>query len=82
MQSGETDYQVLLRGKVHKGKHLQRLPICPAEGEGETFSETFTYTMSEAPEYKIEESWMTRVKEVVDYAYENQLYVIINMEIT
>lgn len=29
-----------------------------AEGEGETFSETFTYTMSEAPEYKM----MLRVK--------------------
>lgn len=29
-----------------------------AEGEGENFSETFTYTMSEAPEYKI----MLRVK--------------------
>ena len=31
------------------------------------------------PEYKINEQWLARVKEVVDYARANDMYVIINM---
>lgn len=34
--------------------------------------------MGPAPEYKIEESWMQRVKEVVDYVYDKGAYVILN----
>lgn len=34
--------------------------------------------MGPAPDYKIEESWMARVKEVVDYAYDKGAYVILN----
>ncbi len=33
----------------------------------------------DGPEYKINEEFMGRVKEIVDYCYENDLYVIINM---
>ncbi|HPU63884.1 MAG TPA: glycoside hydrolase family 5 protein, partial [Mobilitalea sp.] len=32
-----------------------------------------------APDYKIHEEWLDRVNEVVDYAIDNDLYVIINM---
>lgn len=32
-----------------------------------------------APEYKIQEKWLERVKEVVDYAYNKGAYVILNM---
>ncbi len=35
--------------------------------------------MGEAPEYKIDKDWMERVKEVVDYAYDLNMYVIINL---
>lgn len=35
--------------------------------------------MGEAPEYKIDEEWMARVKEVIDYAYSLDMYVIINL---
>ncbi|MBQ3782741.1 MAG: InlB B-repeat-containing protein [Lachnospiraceae bacterium] len=41
-----------------------------AEGEGENFSETFTYTMTEAPEYKM----MLRVKKS-DFDYAPTLYL-------
>ncbi len=29
--------------------------------------------------YKLKESWLARVKEVIDYCYKNQMYVIINI---
>lgn len=32
-----------------------------------------------SPEYKIADTWLARVKELVDYAYDNQMYVIVNM---
>ncbi len=32
-----------------------------------------------APEYKIHDEWLGRVQEVVDYAYERDVYVIINL---
>lgn len=31
------------------------------------------------PDYKIDDNWLDRVNEVVDYAIDNQLYVILNM---
>ncbi len=34
--------------------------------------------MGEAPDYRIEEEWLDRVQEVVDYAYDLGLYVILN----
>lgn len=35
--------------------------------------------LGKAPDYKIDEDWMDRVKEVVDYAYDLEMYVIINV---
>ena len=35
--------------------------------------------MGPAPEYKVADSWMNRVKEVVDYAISDGLYVILNV---
>ncbi len=35
--------------------------------------------LGEAPEYKVDESWMDRVQEVVDYARNAGMYVIINV---
>ena len=32
-----------------------------------------------APDYKIDEAWLARVREIADYAFENEMYVIINM---
>ena len=34
---------------------------------------------SEAPEYKIDEEWMNRVEEVVNYVIDNGMYAIINI---
>lgn len=36
--------------------------------------------IGEAPEYKIEETWMNRVAEIVEYAERDSLYTIINMQ--
>ena len=35
--------------------------------------------MGEAPEYTVDEAWLNRVKEVVDYCIDNGLYAIINV---
>lgn len=35
--------------------------------------------IGEAPDYAVEEAWLDRIQEVVDYAYELGMYVIINM---
>ena len=35
--------------------------------------------LGDAPEYQIDEDWMNRVEEVVRYAYEEEMYVIINV---
>lgn len=35
--------------------------------------------LGEAPDYLIDEEWMNRVQEVVDYAYNQDMYVIINL---
>lgn len=35
--------------------------------------------LGEAPSYLIDEAWMNRVQEVVDYAYNQGMYVIINL---
>src|SRR5690625_3706592 len=40
---------------------------------------TWNEHIGEPPHYKIEEKWMKRVKEVVDYAYEIDLFVILNL---
>jgi endoglucanase len=40
---------------------------------------SYLKTIGTAPDYTIDPAWLTRVKEVVDYAYSEGLYVIINM---
>ncbi|MFV0346476.1 MAG: cellulase family glycosylhydrolase [Bacteroidales bacterium] len=37
------------------------------------------HLVSEAPDYKILEAWMSRVKDVVDYAISSDMYAIINI---
>lgn len=39
---------------------------------------TWTKHIGDAPEYTIDGAWMDRVQEVVDYAIENNMYVILN----
>ncbi len=52
---------------VDAGFNVIRIPI------------TWDGHFSGEPEYKIHEAWLERVKEVVDYAYERDVYVIINL---
>lgn len=40
---------------------------------------TWSYHTGASPEYIIEESWLNRVQEVVNYARDNDMYVIINI---
>lgn len=40
---------------------------------------TWQYHMGEAPDYIIEEAWLDRVEEVVNYGLDNDMYVIINI---
>lgn len=40
---------------------------------------SWTNHLEPEPEYQITESWMERVQEVVDYAYNKGAYVIINV---
>lgn len=35
--------------------------------------------IGEGPDYKIDEAWLNRVQEVVDYAINNELYVVMNI---
>lgn len=56
----------LIKAIKDGGFNLIRIPI------------TWSKHYAPAPEYKIDEKWMNRVKEVVDYAVELDMYVIIN----
>ena len=51
---------------VDAGFNVIRIPI------------TWDGHFGEAPDYKIDEAWLNRVQEVVDYAFERDVYVIIN----
>lgn len=51
---------------VDAGFNVIRIPI------------TWDRHFGKAPDYKIDEAWLNRVQEVVDYAYERDVYVIIN----
>lgn len=51
---------------VNKGFNTIRIPVTWAEH------------MGQAPDYQVNEEWMARVREVVDYAYEDGAYVILN----
>ena len=58
--------QELIDAVIDEGFNVIRIPV------------TWKNHIGEAPEYVIEEQWMQRVKEVVDYAYNRGVYVIIN----
>lgn len=49
-----------------QGFNVLRLPV------------TWEGKFGEAPDYKIREDWLARVREVVDYAYANDMFVILN----
>ena len=40
---------------------------------------TWDGKFGEGPDYKIDEAWLARVKEIADLAFDNDMYVIINM---
>nr|WP_319397546.1 cellulase family glycosylhydrolase [uncultured Carboxylicivirga sp.] len=40
---------------------------------------TWQYHMGDAPDFKIEEAWLDRVEEVVNYGLDNGMYVIVNI---
>jgi len=51
---------------INKGFNLFRIPV------------TWKGHYGPAPDYKIDERWLARVREIVDYSYQNGAYVIIN----
>ncbi len=52
---------------VDAGFNVIRIPV------------TWEKHFGEAPDYTIHEDWLDRVQEVVDYAYERDVYVILNL---
>lgn len=59
--------QELIDTILDSGFNVIRIPV------------SWTNHLAPAPEYTITESWMKRVKEVVDYAYNKGAYVILNI---
>ncbi|MCC8049206.1 MAG: glycoside hydrolase family 5 protein [Clostridiales bacterium] len=59
--------QELIDAVLDAGFNVVRIPV------------TWTGHFGDAPDYTITESWLDRVQEVVDYAYDKGAYVIINM---
>jgi endoglucanase len=57
---------VLIDAIAARGFKTLRIPV------------TWKNHMGSAPDYAIEEAWMNRVQEVVDYAMANEMYVILN----
>ncbi|MBQ8821443.1 MAG: glycoside hydrolase family 5 protein [Lachnospiraceae bacterium] len=57
----------MIAAVVDRGFNVVRIPV------------TWVGHVSAPPEYKINDKWMARVKEVVDYAYDRGVYVIINL---
>lgn len=52
---------------VKAGFNIIRIPV------------TWDWSTGEGPDYKISDAWMNRVQEVVDYAYDNDVFVILNL---
>ncbi len=59
--------QELIDAVLDAGFNIVRIPV------------TWTGHFGDAPDYLITESWLDRVQEIVDYAYDKGVYVIINM---
>lgn len=58
--------KAMIQKVINSGFDIIRIPV------------TWYQNIGPAPEYKINPKWMARVKEVVDWAYEEGVYVIIN----
>lgn len=56
----------LIKAYLSEGFQIIRIPV------------TWRRNIGPAPEYTIQPAWLRRVKEVVDYAYNNGAYVILN----
>ena len=59
--------EALIRSVKEAGFNTLRIPV------------TWQGHYGEAPDYKIDDEWLARVKEVVDYAIENDMYAIVNV---
>lgn len=59
--------QEMIDAVIDQGFNVIRIPV------------TWDSHMGEAPEYEVWPAWMDRVQEVVDYAYNRGVYVIINL---
>ncbi len=57
----------LIDSIINSGMNLIRFPI------------SWSDHLGPAPEFRIEPSWLNRVKEVVDYAYKKGAYIILNL---
>ena len=57
----------MIKAVKEKGFNVIRVPV------------TWTGHLGDAPDYKINEEWLNRVQEVVDYVINNDLYCIINL---
>ena len=57
----------MIKAVKEKGLNVIRVPV------------TWTGHLGDAPDYKINEEWLNRVQEVVDYVINNDLYCIINL---
>ncbi len=58
--------QAMIDAIAEQGFNTIRIPV------------TFANHVGKAPDYTIDEAWLARVKEVVDYAYNNDMYVILD----
>jgi endoglucanase len=58
--------QAMIDTVRNKGFNTIRIPV------------TFAEHVGSAPNYTIDEAWISRVKEVVDYAFANDMYVILD----
>ncbi|MGN0379486.1 MAG: glycoside hydrolase family 5 protein [Butyrivibrio sp.] len=59
--------QELIDAMIDAGANVIRIPV------------SWKDHIADGPDYTIVESWMKRVKEVVDYAYDRGVYVILNL---
>ncbi|MGN1089419.1 MAG: glycoside hydrolase family 5 protein [Huintestinicola sp.] len=59
--------KLLVDRVAEQGFNVFRLPV------------TWDGKFGEGPDYKIREDWLARVKEIVDYARDNDMFVILNM---
>lgn len=57
----------LIKAVKEQGFKTVRIPV------------SYLLKIGEAPDYKIDEEWLNRIQEVVDYVVNNELYAVVNM---